>query len=92
MKIGRKIFPVLIAFGVFSVFAAGWIVAFGMPALCRLVEAMRNPGLEIEPEDTVAVAGYAQVMTVTERVLGQQIKPVRVYGFQIGGFLQKLVF
>ena len=83
MKIGRKIFPVLIAFGVFSVFAAGWIVAFGMPALCRLVEAMRNPGLEIEPEDTVAVAGLAGILLlfvtagVLVMLLIRLMRPVR---------------
>lgn len=64
MKIGRKVFPVLIAFGIFSVFAAGWILAFGMPALCRLCTALRNPGVKIEPADTVAVAGLAGILTL----------------------------
>ena len=71
MKIGKKVFPVLAALGVFSVVAAGWIVAFGMPALGRFLSALHHPGEKIEPADTVAVAGLIGifVLFVTEGVL-----------------------
>ncbi len=83
MKIGKKVFPVLAALGVFSVIAAGWIVAFGMPALGRFLSALHHPGEKIEPVDTVAVAGLIGifVLFVTEGILAlvlvRLMRPVR---------------
>ena len=83
MKFGRKFFPILAVLGAFSVVAAGWIIAFGLPALGRLTSALHHRDETIEPADTVAIAGLVGIVVllaavgVLAVVLIRLMRPVR---------------
>lgn len=83
MKFGRKFFPILAVLGAFSVVAAGWIIAFGLPALGRLTSALHHRDETIEPADTVVIAGLVGIVVllaavgVLAVVLIRLMRPVR---------------
>ena len=63
--------------------AAGWIIAFGLPALGRLTSALHHRDETIEPADTVAIAGLVGIVVllaavgVLAVVLIRLMRPVR---------------